>query len=307
MPSLLHGRTIEELSECSAVLRRGSASILHAVRNRDPDAATKAAQQMVCRVGNHISARLKELGVFAIHDGDTPDQGDAYLRREISELFRSGLSATTDESARQRASHKVANHLMTAIVRGELASNERLDQKLIAEAVGVSRTPVREAIIALDRSGWVTIEPHRGAFVNAFDATAVQDQYHLFAVIFAFATRRMSERIDPEGLSKLLDLSSALMAAGNPKEFERTDRRFLEFVVTEARSPTLINVLRLMPQLIPGRMFSRVPGTMDDHRRVVAAVCQAIVDGDMVAADEAWLIFERELARRVIKAFLESD
>jgi DNA-binding GntR family transcriptional regulator len=261
---------------------------------------------MVRRIGDQISAHLKKLGVFASYGGDTPDQGDTYLRHQISELFRSGLSATTDESHR-RASHRVADHLMTAIVRGELSSNERLDQKLIAEVVGVSRTPVREAIITLDRSGWVTIEAHRGAFVNAFDATAVRDQYHLFALIFAFATRRMSERIDADGVSRLLALNSVLMAAEDPTEFERAHRDFLEFVVTEARSPALVNVLQSMPQIIPGQLFSTVPGAMDDHRSVVAAVCQALVNGDLAAADEAWLIFERGLARRIIVTFLESE
>ena len=67
------------------------------------------------------------------------------------------------------------------------------------EAVGV-----REAIIALDREGWVTVEPHRGAFVRGIDADYVRDHYELYGLVFGLMASRVAERADDAGLARVL-------------------------------------------------------------------------------------------------------
>ena len=63
----------------------------------------------------------------------------------------------------------------------------RVPQDAIAQDLGVSRIPVREALIVLEREGWVTNEMHRGAFINALDEPTVHDHYELFGLIYGFA------------------------------------------------------------------------------------------------------------------------
>ena len=76
----------------------------------------------------------------------------------------------------------------------DLKPGTRVPQDDIARVLGVSRIPVREALIALEREGWVTIEMHRGAFVNALDEQAARDTYELFGLVYGFAVRRANGR-----------------------------------------------------------------------------------------------------------------
>src|SRR3954451_3726879 len=100
----------------------------------------------------------------------------------------------------------VAIHVRSLIFNGELRQGDRVPQDDIAEELGVSRIPVREAIIALDREGWVTIEPHRGAFVHGLDAAAVNDHYELIGLMWGLAARRVIERGNPAEVEVLVGL-----------------------------------------------------------------------------------------------------
>ena len=83
----------------------------------------------------------------------------------------------------------VARHVRRLVFEGRLQPGQRLPQDDIARAVGVSSIPVREAIIALEREGWLRVEPHRGTFVNAFDERAITDRFVLHGRFFGFAAR----------------------------------------------------------------------------------------------------------------------
>ena len=84
----------------------------------------------------------------------------------------------------------VAIHVRTLIFNGELRQGDRVHQDDIARQLGVSRIPVREAIIALDREGWLTITPHRGAFVHGLDEDSLRDHYELLGLVYGLAARR---------------------------------------------------------------------------------------------------------------------
>src|SRR3954447_26746631 len=95
---------------------------------------------------------------------------------------------------RQSSGDHAAMYIRRLIFEGRLRPGERIPQEQIAQALGVSRIPVREALIALEREGWVTIEMHRGAFINALDEQAVRDHYELFGLVYSFAARRARTR-----------------------------------------------------------------------------------------------------------------
>src|SRR5438094_8098082 len=96
--------------------------------------------------------------------------------------------------ARRSSGEDAATLIRRMIFDGELRPGERVPQDDVAAALGISRIPVREALIALEREGWVTIELHRGAFINALDEGTVRDNYELFGVTYGFAARRAVER-----------------------------------------------------------------------------------------------------------------
>jgi len=85
--------------------------------------------------------------------------------------------STTEPLARRSSGDHAATYIKRLIFDQHLRPGDRVPQDDVAQALGISRIPVREALIALEREGWITIEMHRGAFVNDLDEQAVRDHY----------------------------------------------------------------------------------------------------------------------------------
>ena len=82
------------------------------------------------------------------------------------------------------------------ILTGEYGPEERLIEEQLAERLGVSRTPVRQALTMLEAEGLVEIAPNRGATVCSFSTEDVWDIYDLRAVLEGHAARRAAGRIE---------------------------------------------------------------------------------------------------------------
>src|SRR5438270_13212109 len=123
--------------------------------------------------------------------------------------------------ARRSSGDEAALLISRMIFDGELHPGERVPQDDVAAMLGISRIPVREALIALEREGWVTIEMHRGAFVNALDARSVRDHYELFGLVYGVAARKAIERSGPPLVDRLSALIRACDATDDPGQFGR--------------------------------------------------------------------------------------
>jgi DNA-binding GntR family transcriptional regulator len=187
--------------------------------------------------------------------------------------------------ARQTSAAHVARYIRSLVVDGTLRRGDRVPQDEIAAALGVSRIPVREAIVALDREGWVTSEPHRGARVHGVDAQWVHDHYEILGALWALAARHAAERVDAGDLAELRDRLGAVRAAGDVDAFDAANHALLELVREMARSPRLTAALRAMTSIVPGNFFSQVPGTMEPQRRALGPIVDAIEarDGKVAA------------------------
>src|SRR6478736_7975099 len=95
---------------------------------------------------------------------------------------------------RRSSGDLVAAHLRRMVFDGEYKPGDRVRQDEIPAELGVSRIPVSEAIIALEREGWVTVEPHRGAFVNGLDADFIRDHFELHGAIVGLTAARVVQR-----------------------------------------------------------------------------------------------------------------
>jgi len=190
------------------------------------------------------------------------------------------------------------------IFEGELRPGERVPQDDVAATLGISRIPVREALIALEREGWVTIEMNRGAFVNAFDARSVRDNYELFGLVYGFAAQRALDRSGPELISRLRELKAAT-ATRDPVEFGTVASAFQAAVVDAARSPKVKVVLRAMSALVPGEFFALVPEAMPVWRRGFTTIVKAFERGDGDAAAEEFQRVMRRIGEKVVAVFQE--
>lgn len=171
---------------------------------------------------------------------------------------------------------------------GEYKPGDRVRQDEIAAELGVSRIPVREAIIALDREGWVTVEPHRGAFVNGLDADFVRDHFELHGAIVGLMARRVVERADVESVAELLATAAGVVdAPDDPDAFNRITYVYVDTLERVAEAPRLNAMTRVMANLYPGNFFAEIPGAMELQREGVAAIAAAIAarDADRAAAE----------------------
>jgi DNA-binding GntR family transcriptional regulator len=112
----------------------------------------------------------------------------------------------------------VLERLRALILTGEYGPDERLIEEQLAERLGVSRTPVRQALTMLEAEGLVEITPNRGATVCSFSIEDVWDIYDLRAVLEGHAARRAAGRIERRELERLRELAREM--EGLPGQFD---------------------------------------------------------------------------------------
>lgn len=211
-------------------------------------------------------------------------------------------AVSTRDAARETetSAQAVARHVRRQVFEGTLAAGQRLPQDDIAAAVGVSRIPVREAIIVLEREGWVHVVPHRGAFVNALDDQSVLDRFALYARFYGFAATRALQRMTPADLESLRTIADRLSCLSSATSFERTNTSYLSTLVRIANSSRLRAVLRSTVQIVPGNFFSSVPNSVAIQKQGIAAVQAAFEAGNRAAAVSAFAAVEHRHAVEVI-------
>lgn len=98
---------------------------------------------------------------------------------------------------------RVFNHIFTSIKRGEYAQGQTLTERGLANELGVSRTPIREAFRQLENIGLVEAEPHRGVRVISISDDHVKQLYDIREVLEGLGARRLAEKENVEVINKL--------------------------------------------------------------------------------------------------------
>jgi DNA-binding GntR family transcriptional regulator len=207
-----------------------------------------------------------------------------------------------DEQLRRRSSgDRAALYIRRLIFDGELRPGTRVPQDEVAKNMGISRIPVREALIALEREGWVTIEMHRGAFVNALDEQAVRDHYGLYGLTYGFAVERAVERAGVGLADQLGEIEGSLAQADDPETIWKLTVAFHSVVVEATHSPRIKVVLRAMSAIIPGNFFELVPGATETEKHGIAAVARAVRAGDGTDASHQYMEMMRQVGDHVVE------
>jgi DNA-binding GntR family transcriptional regulator len=177
------------------------------------------------------------------------------------------------------------------VLDGTYPGGELLSEGEVAEALGVSRTPVREAFLLLEAEGLMRLYPKRGALVVAVSADEIRDVMETRMLV----ERHAAERVARDGpdisdeLRGLLDRQDALLARGDRPGFVEADRRFHRAIVAAAGNAVLTRLydsLRDRQRRMSATTIARDPATarrfLDEHRRIAAAIER----GDAGAAAE---------------------
>jgi DNA-binding GntR family transcriptional regulator len=186
------------------------------------------------------------------------------------------------------------------IFDGELHAGQRLPQDEIAAAIGVSRIPVRQAIITLEREGWIRTEPQRGSYVNPFDEPAINDRFTLYGRFYAFATRRALTRITTDDIERLAGIASDLVASSEAAEIDNASVDYLGTIIRIADSQRLRAVLRSTAHLVPGNFYEAVPAAIRSQQRGIARLHTAIERGDAREAAAICIALQQRHAREVV-------
>jgi DNA-binding GntR family transcriptional regulator len=176
--------------------------------------------------------------------------------------------------------------LREAITNGAFAPGEWLRQESLAEAIGVSRIPVRTALLQLESEGLVTFHPHRGARVRTLSAAQIDEIYGLRVLLEAHALRLSMARMTPDRLSRMQELAEQLDAEPEGAEFLDARVSFYREVYDAANNPLLVEMIEELRGHV-GRYLLGFRFDGHSHRRH-ASLVDYIRTGDLIAA-ETWL------------------
>jgi DNA-binding GntR family transcriptional regulator len=137
---------------------------------------------------------------------------------------------------------QIKDVILQRIVEGSLEPGSRIVETRIAQELGVSQAPVREALRDLEQLGCVVHEPNRGCSVRAFSAEELLEAFPVRAALEALAARLAAERITTEELAELDGLLERMRSAarsGDAHEQSQANASFHATVVRAARNRTL--------------------------------------------------------------------
>ena len=186
----------------------------------------------------------------------------------------------------------VCETLRDAIRKGILEPGERLMEVQLAEELGISRTPVREAIRKLEQEGYVIMMPRRGTYVSDISTNDVKEIFEIRSALESLATGLAARRIEPEELETLQNLLVEIEGYINKNDIEKiveTDIKFHGLLYKVSRNERLVNIINnLKEQLARFRTLSmsypgRLQETLEEHSEMV----EAIANGDVSAARDA--------------------
>jgi DNA-binding GntR family transcriptional regulator len=204
-------------------------------------------------------------------------------------------SARLERLEPRALSRRIVDQLKRVIIAGELRPGDRVLETELAEQLGVSRGPVREAFRQLEQEGLLVSYPHRGTFVATVPEDEIEEVYALRAHLEGYAARRVVLERRDEALAVLGDLLDQMLEAAAAKDLPSVadiDLQFHDTLLELSGYQGLHRIWRSMDGLVRARTYATLalPGreelieyTAGSHRPIV----DAIRSGDPDAVDAA--------------------
>lgn len=199
------------------------------------------------------------------------------------------------------------------ILRGEISNGKYepgtwLQEMELAERLGVSRSPVREALRKLAADGLLIEVPNKGVFVREFTVRDIDEIFDMRVLLETYGIRHSRKNMTSARLQQLFDklkLLEQTYAAGDLEAYTRADEE-LHILIVSLGDNSLVSStydrVRSMNQqfrVLSLASHQRFEESLEEHRKLI----HALVVGDVVTAEEAMRV-HLELARRTIKEHL---
>ena len=208
----------------------------------------------------------------------------------------------------QTLREQIVSSLRDSIIKGELNPGQKLTEPELAEKLGISRTPIREAFRQLESEGFLTVIPRRGAVVSRITRKEIGDFYDLKSLLEGYAARVAAEKITEKGIEKLRKINEQLVVLAEKNDvdafFSKNDE-FHNTFISYCGNEKLLEFhkhlvqrfmrFRLGALSVPGRLLLSVK----QHRNIIKALAEK--DGPLAETLvlEHALLSGVELAERV--------
>ena len=178
---------------------------------------------------------------------------------------------------------KIATMIRESIIDGRIGAGEKLREPVLTRQLGVSRTPLREALLQLDSEGFVEMTPRRGAVVRPLSRQDAAETYEVKGALEALAARLACERLDDGTLRRLTDINETIASLARVRSVDqaRVLRLNAEFhqTLTDAsgneKLAQYVRVLRaqaLRYNYIYLSVMSRLDESVAEHGQIVEAL-----------------------------------
>jgi DNA-binding GntR family transcriptional regulator len=215
---------------------------------------------------------------------------------------------------------QVYDVLHKAIVSGELPAGSRLRIRDVAEQVGTSVMPVREAIRRLEEGGFAHREPHKGAVVKGLTLEELIHVYDVRKVLEREAARRGAERINPEGCARMeaeYGFMRAAIAEGRLLDHLHLDEALLTALYEAGGNPVMVKTIQSLWVQCRAYKTLGIKSTFDStksnellwryQRDLVAAARANDPDAAAAASDASLDVAADEIRRRLAAEKRESE
>ena len=180
----------------------------------------------------------------------------------------------------------VRNDMLSLILKGVIAPGQRINEPDIANRLGVSRVPVREALRELESSGLVVARKHSGVFVRQLEPSEIRDLYQLRGLLDGFAGRQAAQLAKAPRAILLANLNDSVLAMQDAEKLHQVQRyygenlRFHWLIIASTNNLALTETYRGIVQKLH---LSRLKNLSDDvgiqasiaeHRDIVKALTQ---------------------------------
>ncbi len=181
------------------------------------------------------------------------------------------------KNAREAAFEKIKE----AIIKGHFKPGEKLVEQTLAQEMGVSRTPVREAIRRLEAEGFVVSIPRKGVVVSRADKEEIVQLYSIRAELEGLAARWAIENADEDDIRKLDEAISRMeetAASGDLDGVVQSNALFHDAIAQASKSRILCTLLKTLQDNIQRFRFRslHLPGrpeaALAEHKEIVAAI-----------------------------------
>lgn len=199
----------------------------------------------------------------------------------------------------------VADQLRQRILYGQLRAGARIDQDATAHELGVSKIPVREALVQLATEGLIDYFPRRGAFVAEVSTDDVIEHFAIYGALAGRAAARLASSHSDAQIDDMTAILASMDASSDPDELELLNFKFHRVIEIGGGSRRLTALLKSLKEGIPSGFYHANPRWKGvghrDHKRILRAIRNADADTAATAMAEH-LVHSGEFAIELLRS-----